>query len=258
MRIVSLASGSKGNAFCLESCGRTLLIDCGLSCRELRRRAALAGVDLESLEGVAITHSHDDHVAGLATFHKSFPDVPLFANMMTCETVAWSGKIDDDAFVPFENGQSFAAGPFEVLPFSIPHDTSDPVGYLVSAEGVCYFHGTDIGTPLDSVGVHLSQADVATLESNHDPVLLRQSGRPPSVIQRIAGPRGHLSNEQSCELVRRFASPRLRRLALAHLSEACNAPHMAESAMREALSSIGRDDISLAVLQQNAALEIFR
>ena len=255
---MSLASGSKGNACCLECRGRTLLVDCGLSCRELCRRAALAGVDLRALDGVVVTHSHDDHVSGLRALHRRFPEVPIFANMMTAETVSWEEKIDEGAFVPFENGQAFEVGPFEALPFSIPHDTSDPVGYVIRAEGTTYFHGTDIGTPLDSVGVHLAEADVATLESNHDPVMLRQSGRPPCLIQRIAGPRGHLSNDQSCELVRRFASSRLRRLALAHLSEECNAPHVAERAMREALSSAGLDGVSLAVLGQHEPVEVFR
>ena len=256
MRVVSFASGSKGNACCLECRGRALLIDCGLSCRELRRRAVAASLDLGALEGIVITHCHEDHVAGLRTFHSKFADVPIFANMMTAEAVAWREGMNETDFVPFENGQPFGVGPFEILPFSIPHDTSDPVAYVVKAGGVTYFHGTDIGTPLDSIGVHLAEADVATLESNHDVVLLRQSGRPPSLIQRIAGPRGHLSNDQACELVKRFASPRLKRIALAHLSEQCNAPHLAEQAMRETLVAIGRGDISLAVLPQHSEFEI--
>jgi phosphoribosyl 1,2-cyclic phosphodiesterase len=81
--------------------------------------------------------------------------------------------------------------------------------------------------------------------------LLRRSGRPPSLIQRIAGPRGHLSNDDSADLVRRFASPRLRRLALAHLSRDCNAPHIAERTMREALSGAGRADVELKILSQD-------
>ena len=77
-----------------------------------------------------------------------------------------------------------------------------------------------------------------------------------SLVQRIAGPRGHLSNDQACELVRRFASPRLRSLALAHLSEQCNAPHLADGAMRETLASIGRNDVALTVLRQDTPCEI--
>ena len=104
--------------------------------------------------------------------------------------------------------------------------------------------------------VKLAEADFATLESNHDPVLLRQSGRHPSLIQRIAGPRGHLSNDQACGLVRRFASPKLKSLALAHLSRDCNVPRMAEEAMRATLLEMGRPDVSLKVLCQDESVEL--
>ena len=134
-----------------------------------------------------------------------------------------------------------------VAAFSVPHDTSDPVGYILKADGETYFHGTDIGTPLDSIGLKLAEATIATLESNHDPVMLRTSGRPPYLIQRIAGPRGHLSNDQACDLVRRFASPWLRKLYLAHLSHQCNAVHLAIEAMKETFKEIGRADIELEV-----------
>ena len=147
-------------------------------------------------------------------------------------------------------------GSFSVHAFSIPHDTSDPVGFLVRAGGETYFHGTDIGTPLDSIGLKLAEADVATLESNHDLVMLRTSGRAPSLIQRIAGPRGHLANEQACDLVRRFASPKLKTLALAHLSRDCNSPHLAEGAMRDTLAEMGRADICLRILSQDEVVEI--
>ena len=252
MRIVSLASGSKGNAYCVTSGGRVLLVDCGLSCRELVRRAASAGVALDAVDGLLFTHSHDDHAKGVATFRKRFPEVPLFANLMTAETIAWHYGVDEMDFIPFENGQSFPVGPFEVLPFSIPHDTSDPVGYLIRAEGETYFHGTDIGTPLDSIGLHLAEADFAVLESNHDPQLLYCSGRPAPIIQRIAGPRGHLSNDQAADLVRRFATKKLKSLALAHLSGQCNMPHLARETMRRTLCDMGLSDVSLAVLDQDA------
>ena len=252
MKVVSLASGSQGNAYCVIGGGRVLLIDCGLSCLELRRRAADAGVPLQDLSGVVFTHAHWDHVKGVGTFRKRFPDVPLFANMMTAESIACECDVDEADFRMFENGQMFEVGPFEVLPFSIPHDSSDPVGYVVKVDGETYFHGTDIGSPLDSIGVHLAEADVATLESNHDVGLLFGSGRPVSLIQRIVGPRGHLSNDQACDLVRRFASPRLKALALAHLSGHCNEPSLAERTMLTALSEIGREDIALRIFLQDS------
>lgn len=246
MRVVSLASGSKGNAYLVEHDGEAILVDCGICYKRLK--------DVE-FSAVLVTHSHGDHVCGLGTLLKK-RNVPVYANAMTAEATACEFGIDEGAFLCFENGQTFEIGPFAVSPFSIPHDTSDPVGFLVSAAEETYFHGTDIGTPLDSIGLKLAEADIATLESNHDSVLLRQSGRHPSLIQRIAGPRGHLSNDQACELVRRFASPRLRRLALAHLSQDCNVPHLAEEAMRATLREMGRSDVELKVLMQDERVEI--
>ena len=256
MRVVSLASGSAGNAYCVEAEGSVLLIDCGVSCRELVKRCRATCIDPASIVAAVITHNHVDHIKGLATFHGHFPDAELYANAMTADAVAASTGVYDEDFVLFENGQEFNVGPFAIKPFSIPHDVPDPVGYLVRTDGVTYFHATDVGTPLDSIGVNLAEADIATLESNHDPVMLRASGRPPSLKQRIAGPRGHLSNDQACDLVKRFASPRLRRLALAHLSRECNAPHLAFGAMRDAFAEMGRTDVELRMLEQDETVEI--
>lgn len=250
MRILPIASSSAGNAYLVEQAGEALLVDCGVSRKRVCQAFADAGFALDAigdvLKGVLITHDHSDHVSGLKTFLAKYK-VPVFANFMTAEVVAAQTGVDDAAFVCFENGQPFEVGSFEVRPFSIPHDAADPVGYLIRADEV-YFHGTDIGTPLDSVGMKLAEADVATLESNHDLVMLRQSARAESLKQRISGPRGHLSNDDAAGLVARFASSRLKRLFLAHLSHECNAPHLAERVMHDALQTIGRTDIGLSVI----------
>lgn len=254
MRVVSLASGSGGNAYCVEAQGDVLLIDCGLCCRELVRRMTAAALDPARLVAAVFTHDHDDHVKGLPVFRRHFPHVELFANLMTAEAIAAAKGIDETAFIPFENGQDFTVGPFGIRAFPIPHDVPDPVGYVVTAEETTYFHATDVGTPLDSVGEQLALADLATLESNHDPVLLQQSDRPDSLKRRISGPRGHLSNDEAADLVRRFASPRLRLLNLAHLSHACNTPHLAIETMREALAAVGRATVELRVLEQDRVI----
>ena len=255
MRVVSLASGSKGNACLVEQDGVAVMIDCGLSCRELVGRMAEADLAPEAVAAVVFTHSHTDHINGLPVFHRHFPGAELFANLMTAESVAALLGMNATDFACFENEQPLDIGPFTVTPFPIPHDTSDPVGYLVQAGGLTYFHGTDIGMPLESIGRRLAAADWATLESNHDLVMLHQSGRPQSLIRRIEGPRGHLSNDQSCELVRRFASPKLQRLALAHLSKDCNDPKIAKGAMQATLLGMGRADVSLSVLSQDFIVE---
>ena len=169
MKVIPLASSSCGNAYVVETEGSAVLVDCGICYKRLKDIA---------FDAVLITHSHTDHVSGLKTLLKH-RDIPVYANAMTAEAVAHECKLDDSAFVCFENGQEFEVGAFTAAAFSVPHDTSDPVGYLLKAGGETYFHGTDIGTPLDSIGLKLAEATVATLESNHDPVMLRQSGRPP-------------------------------------------------------------------------------
>ena len=253
MKAVSFASGSKGNAYCVIDEEQVLLVDCGLCIRELKRRAESIGISLDDIAGVVLTHDHDDHIKGLKAFCRMFPDKPIFANLMTAEAVSARCCVPEDAFLVFENAQPFQVGPFDVTPFSIPHDTPDPVGYVVKAGDETYFHATDIGTPLDSIGVHLSEANIATLESNHDIELLFRSGRPPSLIQRISGPRGHLSNDQASELIVKFATGKLRSLALAHLSEDCNAPHFVERAVAEALASRGLTDLKVSILSQHSA-----
>ncbi len=254
MRLVSLASGSGGNAYCVVSGEAVLLIDCGLTCRELVKRLAAAALKPEQIVGIVLTHDHTDHTSALPVFHRKYPQVEIFANLMTAETVAVKQKMSEEDFIPFENGQEFEVGPFRIRAFSIPHDATDPVGYVIEADGQTYFHATDVGTPLDSVGVNLALADIATLESNHDPVMLHQSDRREDLKQRIRGPRGHLANADAALLVRRFASAKLKHLNLAHLSGECNVPHLAEGEMRAALTALHRPDITLRILAQDTVV----
>ncbi len=251
MKVVSLASGSGGNAYFVESGGSALLVDCGISGRELACRCRRAGVDIGHIGAVVVTHNHIDHVKGLSAVRKRLPNAAIFANMMTAETASMVAGIEETDFSIFENGQEFQVGPFSVTAFPIPHDVPDPVGFVIRAEGVTYFHATDVGAPLDSIGTRLAEADVATLESNHDPVMLARSSRAESLKRRIRGPRGHLANCDSAELVRRFASRRLRKLFLAHLSQECNTPQLAEDEMRRALADAGLGGVSLEILSQD-------
>ena len=259
MKVVSLASGSKGNAYLVESQGALLLIDCGISCRTLAARMRQTGFELSALAGVVVTHNHHDHIDGLPMLHRKMPDVPVFANLMTAEAaMATNREVREDMFTLFENGQEFDLGPFCVHPFSIPHDVPDPVGFVVRADGKTYFHATDLGMPLKSVGLKLKEADVATLESNHDMMLLKRSGRHISLIQRIAGNRGHLSNYQAAELVEEFAGDKLRKLFLAHLSQDCNVPHLALEETRKALKRRGLDGaVGVEALEQFAPGRVY-
>ena len=247
MKTAGLASGSKGNAYIVESQGTALLIDCGISHRQLAAKIKAAGFDEGAIAGVLLTHEHTDHASGLESFRKHHPDTPFFANALTADAIDALCP-DAGGFCIFENAQEFELGPFSILPFAISHDVADPVGYIVRSEGKTYFHATDLGAPLESVGQFLAQADAATLESNHEPTLVIASSRPECLKRRILGPLGHLSNDQCAALVAKYASPKLKRLSLAHLSEQCNEPHLAERAARAALAK--HPGVQLEILSQ--------
>lgn len=255
MKILSLSSGSKGNAYIVEHEGDALLIDCGIGPRIFKQRIAPFFPSAIRFHGVLITHNHSDHTSGLQAFLKSNPEVPVYANELTAESTGFETGVAPSAFVCFENGQDFCAGPFRVEAFSLPHDASDPVGFLVEADEI-YLHATDFGVPVKAAGTRLSKADVATVEFNHEPELLYASGRHQSLIRRISGPRGHLSNNDAASFIKEYASEKLKRVALAHLSQDCNAPHLALSAAQQALSSVSLGHIPVKVFSQNEALQL--
>jgi phosphoribosyl 1,2-cyclic phosphodiesterase len=247
MKIIPLASSSKGNAVLVTYKSDVVLIDCGLNCKQLQNACCAHGVSLDSLTGVLITHEHSDHVAGLRVLLKKY-NLPVYANQMTAEKIARDFGVDDDVFFCFENGSQFSVGQMNITAFSLSHDAVDPVGYFIEVESANYFHATDLGVATDAVGRFLALADVATLESNHDPVMLESSDRWESLKRRISGPSGHLSNYDAADFVRRFASDRLKKLFLAHLSGECNAPHLAENTMRDALNDKDLKSVELTVL----------
>lgn len=250
MNLIALGSGSQGNALFLQSADTCLLVDCGFSCRELERRMAGAGLAPDGLAGILFTHDHTDHCRGLATFHKRHPHVPLFANGETADAIAALTGVEDGWHV-FETADAFDIGAVQISTFPVPHDAADPVGYLFRDACAALFVGTDMGVATPPVAAALRQATCAVLESNHDPVLLAGSDRPLSLKQRIAGRCGHLSNADAADLVRRAAPPNLVLLLLAHLSQPCNAPHLALETMRGALADLGRPGVTLAALEQD-------
>lgn len=255
MKIRSLASGSKGNALVVEAEGERLLIDCGLSFRTLAARLGASPVDCP-FSGVLLTHAHGDHVSGLPVLLKRCPNLVVYANALTAEVVSRDLKLDERAFATFENNQRFQVGPFDVEAFPVPHDISDPVGFLVRAQGEAYFHATDVGSPVASMGRYFAEATCATIESNHDSVALSRSARPRDVIFRIAGDRGHLSNDEAAQFVETYASDRLTRLGLAHLSHECNTPEWAFEAVHRALQKAHRPNVGLKVYAQERAVEL--
>ena len=237
MKFCVLASGSKGNCTLVSEGDTHILVDCGLTCKQLLDRLRAVDFNPARLSAVCITHDHVDHVRGLAVFSKRLPSLSLYATHGTRAVVGNCPALRNAPWHIVSPGSDFSVGSIAIHPFATSHDAADSVGYLFrNASGDTLGYATDLGYVPAMVQVALRPCRALILESNHDRQLLRNSGRPWSLIERISGNSGHLSNEQSAELVESLVdSSPLRTLVLAHLSEECNTPDEALGTHRVAL-----------------------
>ncbi len=231
-----LGSGSRGNCCAVECDGAVLLVDAGFSAREIERRAERAGLALDGIVAIALTHEHGDHAAGACRLARRF-GAPLLTAPGTWASLRAAAELEFEAL-----GGALTArvGPFTVSACATSHDAADPLAIAVRADdgtsvGVAY----DLGRPTAAVRYLLRELTAVVLEANHDEVLLRTSGYPPSVQQRIAGSGGHLSNRACAELLAELAHPELGAVVLAHLSQRCNTAADARAAVEPALRRAG-------------------
>ena len=316
-----LASGSRGNSTVVSSARTRILVDAGLSCRELMKRMKAAGEDPRALDAILITHEHQDHVQGMAVTARKL-GIPVYLTEPTHRAwVRWmtpqkrityaewlalrktqasaqpagsakqegqgtasvqrsaisvqedgghprmrcSADVSEDpdpeekaaaeemlsepekdptalpAVEYFRAGNGFRIGDIAVIPFTIPHDAVDPVGFVFEADEVRIAIATDLGYMPSNVSVQLRRCDVLMLESNHDVDMLRDGPYPWSVKQRVMSRVGHLSNDAAGEFLARGYDGHAVYVVLAHISENNNLPELARIAAERAL----RDRMSL-------------
>ncbi len=236
MHYAALASGSKGNCHALSAGGRTLLIDAGLSLRQIRQRLDGLGLEGGEVQALALTHEHSDHIGALGVILRR-TDWAILATPETrrAAELAQGVQIPADRWIELESGRALDWAGWRILPFALPHDAADPVAYRIEAGGVACAVATDLGHPTALVADHLQELDLLVLEANHDVDMLREGDYPPQLKARILSRVGHLSNAAMAELLDRVRSPRLQALVLAHLSESNNHPDLARFAAEEVL-----------------------
>ncbi|NQX02069.1 MBL fold metallo-hydrolase [bacterium] len=256
MRFTVLGSGSGGNAAVIECGGLRLMIDAGLSAKQLSLRLRLVGIDPASLDGILLTHEHGDHVRGLKIFLKQFP-TPVFTTAATARVVREAG-IEGGTWKFFEAGQVFAIGGVAVETLAIQHDAVDPVGFVVGHDSRRFGFLSDAGFVTRSMTERLRGLDGLFVEANYDEDLLEaDTKRPWSIKQRISSRHGHLSNRQVTELIRDIAHPALGRVVLGHLSSDCNTPAMILEQLRECLAELGHGHVGLHCACQHEPTEWF-
>ena len=239
-----LGSGSSGNSTVVESAGVRLLVDAGLSAKQLVSRLQGLGLSPDSFDGILLTHEHGDHIRGLRVLLKQMP-VPVYATAATARVVKDTG-IEGATWKIFEAGQVFRIGDVQVEAFAIQHDAVDPVGFVFQGPRAKFGLLSDAGFVTRGMVERLRGVHGLFVEANYDEALLEaDTKRPWSTKQRISSRHGHLSNAQTAELVAELAHPGLRRVVLGHLSQDCNAPDLALSILRKSLEEKGHRHIEL-------------
>lgn len=264
LEICSLASGSSGNCYLIRSESTAVLVDAGISCRQICRSLRDLNIAPPELSGVFITHEHSDHVKGLRVFAEKYR-VPVYINKGTLKGT------DLDLLrtraVLFETGDVLKSGDLTVSSFPLSHDAMEPVGYTFEREGARISVVTDTGMVTEAIRNAMRASDVLVLESNHDESVLRMGRYPWFLKRRILSDKGHLSNEAAASalagvLLEEQSRGELssRTVLLAHLSAENNFPEMALMTMQNILEANGfsvNRDIWIEALPRSGRSPVF-
>ena len=240
-----LGSGSAGNCALIATDHCRVLVDGGLSARQIVLRLALCGIAPNELDGVLLTHEHGDHVCGLEVLCRKF-QVPIYCNALTAEAIRYGSLGEHRNWRIFRTGATFSICDITVESFSVPHDAVEPVGYTFHAAGSALGYITDLGQATRLTIERLRQVQTLVIETNHDEKLLQNDPhRPWPVKQRIQSRHGHLSNAAAAAVVAQLLPGKVARVVLGHLSRDCNSPELAAGTVRAELEKIGRRDVEI-------------
>lgn len=258
LEIALLASGSRGNSTLVRSERASILIDAGLSARQLVKRLEAVGEDPKRIQAVVVSHEHGDHVSGLRVFCKRFGP-KLYASEGTGAAVR---ELLDGEVPPPESlraGAELRVEDLSVRPFGVSHDAAEPVGFVLETPGGPRLgYATDLGVVTGEVTDALEGCELLVLEANHDRRMLLEGPYPWVTKQRVASRQGHLSNDHAAAALPRLIGRTTRRVVLAHLSEQNNDPALARAAVCTALTRAGRDDVPVDVAAQARPTPLIR
>lgn len=237
LRLAILGSGSAGNAVYLEADGARVLIEAGFSCRDLEARLAALGVDPRRIDAILLSHEHGDHARGAALFSRRFGTTVA----ATRGTLRAAGiRSTSWKTLAFECGGAVRIGPLRIATAPIPHDAADPVAFRIeSREGRVGF-ALDLGHAPGAVRDLLTDCEALILESNHDVEMLERGPYPREVKERLRGTRGHLSNDETAEILAAVTGASTRALVLAHLSRTNNRADLALASALVTLEKVSR------------------
>ncbi len=256
--VAVLGSGSSGNTTYIGDGHQGLLIDCGLSTKQIHARMAAVGLEGAPIDAVLITHEHSDHVGAAAVLDRSLykrtgRHIPFHMTLGTRNGL--NRKVVPTNRQRVHAGQAFALGDWRIEPFSVPHDTPDPVAYAIQIGSARVGVVTDLGSRTHLVTKQLASLDIAVVEFNHDEEMLRDGAYPWQLKERIHGRLGHLSNRVASDMLTdALSAGRLKHVVLAHLSDDNNSPEKALRAAEAARDRAGVGDVTIGVGKKREAI----
>ncbi|MEY3405257.1 MAG: hypothetical protein RL161_687 [Bacteroidota bacterium] len=221
MQIAPLNSGSNGNVYYFGKAHESILVDAGLSCKEIEKRFIDLNLDITTVKAIFITHEHSDHIFGLKTFVKKYK-TPVYISEKTLKSARLDVPIDLIRF--FQSHDQVNIGGFQITAYPTQHDAVDPHGFFISHSGRSAGIFNDIGSACDQVKHYFSKCQAAFLECNYDDLLLENGPYPHHLKERIRGAYGHLSNLDALSLFKNYRSKDLSHLFASHLSAENNDP----------------------------------
>lgn len=221
VQVCAIASGSNGNCYYVGNESDAVLIDVGISRRQILERMKLVGLDIAKVKAIFVSHEHTDHSKGVRVLSAK-NQIPAFYTKTTYNKCFEENRPDKyHAFIP---GQEIKVGSLSVLPFSKKHDAVEPCSFMVHSGEFSVGIMTDMGVGCSNVIQQIPDCHALFMESNYDEKMLWDGPYPMYLKHRVASDHGHLSNDQAYELVSRYAGQHLKLLLLSHLSAENNQP----------------------------------
>lgn len=253
MKFQVIGSGSKGNCTYISDEEINVLIDAGISIKEINYRT---DIDLTKIDAVFITHEHIDHVKYIENIVRLSGAI-IYVNEKTFNKIVlkYFKSLDGIKVKFIEPNKPFKVKNIKIMALNLQHDAENCYGYIFTNQTQAIGYCTDTGyIPVPYIDI-LRKVTSLIIEANHDVEMLMESNRPWYLKNRILSIKGHMSNKICGELLNKLLEDcRLETIVLAHLSEECNTEELAVDTV---LSNIEKDNIpQIYVAKQWEALPL--
>ncbi len=239
MRVVTLASSSKGNCILVYTENTKILVDIGICLEDVEKKLNILHVNPAEINAILNTHEHIDHCKGIGAFMRKY-STPLYCHIDGVEALMKKvGKVDGRKVIAFQN-LPFEVGEFKINAFKLPHDAASCVRFTIAQENKKISIATDFGHVTPGIVDNLLDSRLVVLEANHDEQMLLKNPKYSYMLKnRILGKNGHLSNNLSARVIEKCALHNVKQIVLAHLSEENNTPELCYNTVCTYLDSVG-------------------